>query len=119
MARVHRRQLVASVDLTVTPEGTTISGDLSPAVIGQALACRIEHSGSGFDLTVKDANGYDVLDGKGAGVGGSGKSINANDIEGNPCHKTLTAAITSGTSEETATVHLYILGNQGQRDNIA
>lgn len=119
MSRIHHRQLIASVVLTIAGGETTAEGALAPVVIGQALACRIEHTGSGFDLTIKDSTGYDVLDGKGAGVGASGKSINANDIRGNPCYKTLTARLTGGAATETATVHLYILGKRGPRDNPA
>lgn len=108
--RVHSQQKV------LTTGEITISGDPTAAtfpieMVGKALACRVEHSGTGFTLTIKDANGYDVLDGAGT-VTASGLSLNHDDIGGNPVQGTLTALLAGGVDDETATIHLYVEGHR-------
>lgn len=120
MARLHRRQLVATVVLTVS--GGIAEGTLTPECIGQALGCHIVHTTgtNSATIVIKDANGYDVLEGLGSVLGaGADLSLNADDIRGNPCHEELTATLSSGNNGDVFTIYLHILGDPGPRDNVA
>ncbi len=107
MGTKYKRQSTSRVDLTVS--GTTASGTLSPELIGVAPAVFVKHTGSGFDLTITDADGYDILQGLGTGITAN-TQFNASQISGNPCQGQPTANISGGTNTETAEVIVYIKG---------